>query len=638
MELFKLLGTIAVDNQPAIKAMDETAKKASVTSKETSEAFGKIGSVAGTIAKGVITAGAALGGAWLAAIEGTREYRAEMGKLDTAFVTNGHSSEVAKQTYSDLNAVLGDSGQAVEAAQHLAKLTDNEKDLQTWTDICTGVYATFGESLPIEGLTEAANETAKTGTLTGGLTDALNWAGIGEEKFQEKLDACSGEQERQKLIMETLNGTYAKASDQYKKTNKDVMDSHKAQEKLTDAFAELGAVGEPILTAIKDKVADMVSAAVPHLENFVQKVKDIITWVKENQDTVDKWVAVILGAGTAIGTFLLILNWGTIMTAAANAVKVVRTAILGMNAAMLANPVALVVALLAGLVVAFIYLWNNVEGFRAFWIKAWNLIKSAASTAKTAITKAFSNIGSWFKEKFSQIQKAGQNAMDKVRGFFTSAKTKITSTFSNIGSWFGDKFRSAWNGVKNAFSSWGSFFSGLWTKIKSKFGSIGSSLGKTMGDAVKSGLNKVLSSIEKSINKGIGLINSAIKLANKLPGINVGTVPKISLPRLAKGGVLEKGQIGLLEGSGAEAVVPLENNRAWLSKVAADLNEIQHGNQRYNTNSNIENVLERIEELLEDLTRKKIYLDSGVMVGELVPAIDGRLSDRWSHAKRGNTR
>ena len=638
MELFKLLGTIAVDNQPAVKAMDETAKKASVTSKETSEAFSKIGSVAGTIAKGIGVAGVALGGAWIAAIEGSREYRTEMGKLETAFVTNGHSADAAKQTYSDLNAVLGDSGQAVEASQHLAKLTDNEKDLQTWTNICTGVYATFGESLPIEGLTEAANETAKTGTLTGGLTDALNWAGIGEEKFQEKLDACSNEQERQKLIMDTLNGTYSKASEQYKKTNEDVIAAQKAQEKLTDAFAEVGRIGEPILTAIKDKVADMALAAVPHLENFVQKVKDIITWVKENNDTVDKWVSVIIGAGTAIGTFLLILNWGTIMTAAANAVKVVRTAIVGMNAAMMANPIALVVALLAGLVVAFIYLWNNVEGFRQFWIKAWNLIKSAASTAKTAITKAFSNIGSWFKEKFSQIQKAGQNAMDKVKGFFTSAKSKITSAFSNIGSWFSDKFRSAWNGVKNAFSSWGSFFSGLWTKIKSKFGSIGTSLGKTMGDAVKSGLNKVLSAIEKTINKGIGLINSAIKLANKLPGISVGTVPKISLPRLAKGGVLEKGQIGLLEGSGAEAVVPLENNRAWLSKVAADLNEIQHGNMRYNTNFNTEAALERIVELLEDLTKMKICLDSGVMVGELVPAIDSRLSDRWSHARRGNTR
>ena len=609
MELFKLLGTVAIDSNGATQALDDVSQKAGSTGDEVSSAVTKIGTVAGNIAKGIGVAGAAIGGAWIAAIEGSREYRAEMALLESAFETAGHSSKEAKNTYSELNAVLGDSGQAVEASQHIALLADNEKELQTWTDICTGVYATFGESLPIEGLAEAANETAKTGILTGGLTDALNWAGIKEEEFQKKLDSCTTEQQRQDLIMNTLNGTYKKASDQYKTTNKDVMDAQKAQEKLTDAFAELGRIGEPILTAVKEKVAEMASAAIPHLENFVNKVKDVATWVKNNQDTVDKWVAVIIGAGAAIGTFLLILKWGAIMTAAANAVKVVRTAILAMNAAMLANPVALIVALIVGLVAAFIYLWNNVEGFRKFWLKAWEVVKSAASTAGKAIAK-----------------------------YLSDAWKTITKTFSNVGGWFRDKFQSAWTSIKKVFSSWGSFFSGLWTKIKNKFGSIGSSLGKTMGDAVKSGLNKVLSTIEKTINKGIGLINSAIKLANKLPGISVGTVPKISLPRLAQGGVLEKGQVGLLEGTGAEAVVPLENNRAWLSKVAEDLHELQGNTFRNGNTSEITVLLNRAVDLLEDLARMKICLDSGVLVGELAPAMDGRLADRWNHSRRGNTR
>lgn len=669
MELFKLLGTIAIENDKAMEAMDETSREAQDTSEKTGSAFGKIGATATKIAKGIATAGVAIGGAWLATIESTREYREEMGKLDTAFQVSGHSSQAAKETYSELNAVLGDSGQAVEAAQHLAKLTDNEKDLQTWTNICTGVYATFGESLPIEGLTEAANETAKTGILTGGLTDALNWAGISEEKFQEKLDKCSTEQERQKLIMDTLNKTYSEASEQYKKTNKDVMDANKAQEKLTDAFAEFGRVGEPILTAIKDKVADMVAAAVPHLENLIQKVKDVSTWVKENGDTIDIWVAVILGAATAIGTFLLILNWGTIMTAAANAVKAVRTAIIGMNAAMMANPVALVIAVLAGLVVAFLYLWNNVDGFRQFWIDAWELIKSTASKAGKAISKFFSdswsaikktwsavtnyfrgiwsgitkiyaNVKSWFSDKFRQAWSGIKSAWNGAKSFFSGIWSSVSKTFGNVSGWFRGKFQSAWSSIKSVFSGWGSFFGGLWTKIKSKFGSIGTSIGSAMGNAVKSGLNRVLSTVQSAINKGIGLINSAIRLANKLPGINVGTVPTISLPRLAKGGVLEKGQVGLLEGTGAEAVVPLENNRAWLSKVAEDLNELQ-GNVSNNSNrsgSEVVSLLVRAVDLLRELSQMKICLDSGAMVGELVPAIDGRLSDRWNHAKRGNTR
>lgn len=667
MELFRLLGTIAIDNDSALRNIDETSERAEESSSKTSEAFQKIGAVAGTIAKGIATAGVALGGAWVAAIEGSREYRTEMGKLDTAFVTNGHSSEAAKKTYSDLNAVLGDSGQAVEASQHLAKLTKNEKELQTWTDICTGVYATFGESLPIEGLTEAANETSKTGILTGGLTDALNWAGISEEKFQKKLDACSGEQERQKLIVDALNGSYSKASEQYKKTNKDVMDAQRAQEKLTDAFAAFGAVGEPILTAIKEKIADMVTAALPHLENLINKIKDAAAWVKNNGDTIDQWVAVILGASTAIGTFLLILSWGKIMTAAANAVKIVRTAVLGMNAAMLANPIGLIVALLAGLVVAFVYLWNNVEGFRKFWINAWKAIKNAASSAWTAIKKfasdawsgikkiwsgvtkffkdiwsgiknVFSSVTSWFSSKFKSAWNGVKSVWNGAKSFFRGIWSSVTGTFGNVSGWFRSKFQSAWSSIKNVFSGWGSFFGGLWSKIKSKFSSIGSSLGKAMGSAVKSGMNKVISTIQSTINKGIGFINSAIRLANKLPGINVGTLSKISLPRLAKGGVLEKGQVGLLEGSGAEAVVPLENNRAWLSKVAEDLNELQGSKQTQQDSAWMGATLNQIVTLLERLTKMTVSIDGNALVGVLTPALDGRLSDRWSHAMRGNTR
>lgn len=97
MELFKILGTIAVDNEKANQAIDDTAAKADKSSGKTSESFKKIGKAAGTVAKGIVTTGAALGGAWIAAIEGTREYRTEMGKLDTAFVTNGHSTDAAKK-------------------------------------------------------------------------------------------------------------------------------------------------------------------------------------------------------------------------------------------------------------------------------------------------------------------------------------------------------------------------------------------------------------------------------------------------------------------------------------------------------------------------------------------------------------
>lgn len=580
MELFKLFGRIAIENEEANRAIDETADRADQASNETETAFSRISTAAGTIVKGIAVAGAALGGAWIAAIEGSREYRAEMAKLDTAFVTNGHSSQAAKQTYSELNAVLGDSEQAVEASQHLAKLTDNEKDLQTWTDICTGVYATFGASLPIEGLTEAANETAKTGQLTGGLTDALNWAGISEEEFQKKLDACTNEQERQKLIMDTLNGTYSKASEQYQKTNKDVLDARKAQERLTDAFAELGRVGEPILTAIKNKVADMVAAAVPKLESFIGKIKDAKKWLKDNKDTVDKWKAAIVGATVSVASFVLILKWGAIMNAAKTAIMGVRGAVLLLNAAMKANIIGLIVSLVLGLVAAFITLWKNNESFRNFWINLWSKIKSVCGSAV-----------SWIKNKFND---------------FKSALKTVRNTFDDIKNAIGDKLEAAKDKVSSVIK-----------KIKGFF---------------PLSIGKIFSNLKiPKISVSGGKAPFGIAGKGKLPSFNV--------KWNAQGGILNEPTIfgmtktGTLLGggeAGKEAIAPIAVLQDYVKSAVKSENTAL-----------VRTLIEQNQILMDFLTRlipTDIRLDTGALVGELVPAIDYGLNDRWTHSRRGNTR
>lgn len=576
MEIFKLLGTIAIDNAQANQAIDETANRAEDAEQKTSSAFQGIGGIAAKIGTAVLTAGAALGGAWIAAIEGSREYRAEMAKLDTAFVTNGHSSEAAKQTYSDLNAVLGDGEQAVEASQHLAKLTDNEKELQTWTDICTGVYATFGASLPIEGLTEAANETAKTGILTGGLTDALNWAGISEEEFQKKLDACTTEQQRQDLIMNTLNGTYSKASEQYQKTNKDVMEARKAQERLTDAFAELGRIGEPILTAIKNKVADMAAAAVPKLEAFIQKVKDAKKWLQDNKKTVDIWKAAIVGTTAAVASFILILKWGSIMSAAKTAITGVRTAVLLLNAAMRANIIGLIVSLVIGLVAAFVTLWKNNEGFRNFWIKMWDKIKSVGASAM-----------SYIKGKFSEFR----GALKTVQDVFGKIQKTIT-----------DKLNTAREAVRNAISKIKGLFNFSWSLPKLKIPKISVSGGK-----------------------------APYGIAGK------GRPPSFDIKWNAEGAIFKRptvfdtrlGLQGVGE-QGAEAIAPIDKLQGYV-RTAVQAENAELG-------SIIKQQFGLLIASLEKMIPKGVTLDSGVLVGELTPAIDAGLSIRWEHTQRGNVR
>ena len=252
--------------QKEIDDTSEKLKKSKIDWESVGDTVGKVGKAIGA---GVAAMGAAIGaaaGAFLGLAESTREARVNMGKLETGFTTAGHSAEDAKKTYTELYGILGDDGQATEAAAHLAKLTKNEKELATWTDIATGVYATFGDSLPIENLTEAANETAKTGAITGGLADALNWAGVSEDEFQASLDKCSTEQERQELITKTLNGLYSDAAEKYREVNGDIIDAQKATASLNSAMAELGAIAEPIVTKLKQLAAELLQQITPFVE------------------------------------------------------------------------------------------------------------------------------------------------------------------------------------------------------------------------------------------------------------------------------------------------------------------------------------------------------------------------------------
>lgn len=189
--------------------------------------------------------------------EATEEFRRAQGRLNTAFEAAGFSAEAAEEAYDGFYSVLGDTDTATEASQLLAQLAESEEDVARWTEIAAGVSGTFGDSLPIEGLIEAANETAKVGEVTGTLADALNWVGISEDEFNAKLAECSSESERNRLIMETLSAQYDDAADAFRRNNAVLIEARENQAAMDRTLANLGST----IANIKNQLTNALGPA-----------------------------------------------------------------------------------------------------------------------------------------------------------------------------------------------------------------------------------------------------------------------------------------------------------------------------------------------------------------------------------------
>lgn len=295
MNVFELFASISLDTtsfeQNADKSknkFEEIGESAEEAAKSTDIASGGIDglidSMQGAIIKGELTA-KAIGGilemiknlaAWVFNLDNaTEEYRVAQGKLNTAFKTAGYSAANARDVYRDFYKILGDTDTATEASQLLAKLAENQQEMQKWTEISAGVYGTFGDSLPIEGLIEASNETAKVGQVTGVLADALNWAGINEELFNERLAACSDESQRNQLIMETLSETYSKASEEFYANNEQLIKHRENEIALQESTGKLG-------EAMGDFKDNILAKLTPTFVNAAEKGVDFIEKVGES--------------------------------------------------------------------------------------------------------------------------------------------------------------------------------------------------------------------------------------------------------------------------------------------------------------------------------------------------------------------
>ena len=192
------------------------------------------------------------------------------------------------------------------------------------------------------------------------------------------------------------------------------------------------------------------------------------------------------------------------------------------------------------------------------------LLLKAAVNLFMSIVKAIPQVVASLVKALPQI---GSAMLSYFRGLLKSLK----GVFSGIGKWFGEKFAGAWKAIKEKFAGWGEFWGGLWAKIKKKFGEIGTNIHTAISDSIKTGLNKLLSSLEEKLNHVVVTVNRIIKFVNDHSPLNIGTLGAVQLPRLAKGGVLNGAQMVVAGEAGPEAIIPLDKLFAQMDKMAAQI-------------------------------------------------------------------
>lgn len=300
-EELKIIITAATDG--AKKSIQGVKKELGGVTGSAKGASKGIGAAMKGVAAGAAIAVAAIvavGAALVKLGKASLDFQKAQAKLNTAFLSMGSTAQQAAESYNGLFRFLGDQDTSVEAAAHLAKLTTNQKELAEWTKICQGIYATFGDSLKIEGLTEAANETARVGKVTGTMADALNWAGVSEDEFNAKLAKTTSYSEREALIRSTLNGLYSDAAEIYERNNKALLEHNESQARLDASMARAGQSVTPLLTALNNLSAVLFDALAPAIEVISNALATFVGWITQGIQAVMGLFGAVTGASTSI--------------------------------------------------------------------------------------------------------------------------------------------------------------------------------------------------------------------------------------------------------------------------------------------------------------------------------------------------
>ena len=425
------------------------------------------------------------------AAEATREYRRDMAQLAQNAKDSGKDMDDMKNVLKGVASVTGETDAAMEGLNMLMATGLDTTNLTNAAEAFAGAATKF-DGLKFEGLAEGLQESLAVGQAVGPFAELIERMGGDLEAFNEGMAACTTQAEKQQYAMQWLNESgLQQVHDSYVQNNADLVEAEKAQFRHNEAMAKLGAVIEPINTALANLGAIIIEKVTPVVES-------IITWAQENLPTIAPLIA---GIAAALGVLAAAMAIQGIISGVSKAFAL-------LNTTMLANPIVLIVAAIAGLVAAFVTLWKKSEAFRNFWKNLWEGIKKTVASVAEWFSKTASNIAKFFSNAWTNIK----NAWSKAGEWFSGIWSKITGVFSSVGSWFGNIFRNAWTGITNAFANVGSFFSGIWSKIKSAFSIDGMlSIGKNLVTGLWNGISNSFQWIKDKISGWVGNVMDFIK-------------------------------------------------------------------------------------------------------------------------------
>ena len=530
-------------------------------------------------------------------------------------------TKVLTQAANGLSSFLGLTGNS-DASTETKKVSDNVGGISNGYKNATKEAKKYKASLAgFDEMNVLTDNSADSGGSSGsaGSTASVDFD-LGE--YDAHLDWASNETE---ALVQKIQGFFSSIGEGI------------SFENLTTAFGNLklalepfvGNVGEGLHWFLQNVVSplaewviedvvpaflNLLSDAVNLVNQAIEDVKPIFEWFWENVlQPIAEWtggvmVGILNGIGDAlkwitdnkaamiilesialaIGLVSVALEIYNIAVAVSNALTGVFTTLL----AFLTSPITLVAAAIAALIAI---IWLCVE--------YWDEIKAAAAKCWEAIKNAWNAVAKWFSEKVVEPVKnffvglwnglkSGASAVwEGIKGVWNAVSTwfsqKVVEPIKNFftGLWDGLKNGAsrAWDGIKAVFAGIGSFFSGVWDGVKNIFSAAGQFISDTVGGAFKTAINSVLGVAVKIINGFIDAINFAIGIINAIPGVSISTLSKLSVPQLARGGVVDRPTYAMIGEAGAEAVVPLERNLGYLDKLAGMLAEkIGHGGDGIN--------------------------------------------------------